>query len=137
MFCSEPVSWPHAWHGWCLNCLFRVRFQAGNPPFFSLLLLSASCVSHWLSVALLSGMHLFLFHPHLCLCLSGLLFIMYSYLTMSSDTSPLLSASVYFNPLSLYTSLVFSSLFPLSWSVSFFLPLRSDFSLSNLLLSAL
>lgn len=55
---------------------------------------------------------------------------MYSYLTMSSDTSPLLSASVYFNPLSLYTSLVFSFFIPLSCSVSFFLPLCSDFSLS-------
>lgn len=75
------------------------------------------------------------------LCLCSLPFIMLPYLTMSSDTSPLFSASVCFHPCSLSTSLVFPLSIPLSWSVS--LP-PSSLSLSvlisvlsNLLLYAL
>lgn len=55
---------------------------------------------------------------------------MLPYLTMSSDTSPLFSASVCFHPCSLSTSLVFPLSIPLSWSVSLppsSLSLCSDF----------
>lgn len=56
---------------------------------------------------------------------------MLPYLTMSSDTSPLFSASVCFHPCSLSTSLVFPLSIPLSWSVSLPPPLSlslcSDF----------
>lgn len=107
--CSEPASWLHAWHGRCLNCSFRAHFVAGNPPSCSQLLLSA-----FMSLPLPISFS-FIWNPslsvlsHLSLCLSHLPFIMLPYLTMSFDTSPLLSASVYFHPsFSLFTSLVFS-----------------------------
>lgn len=38
---SEPASWPHAWHGRCLNCSFRAHFRAGIPPSCFQLLLCA------------------------------------------------------------------------------------------------
>lgn len=76
------------------------------PPWSCFLL---SCLSDCVSVALLSGIHLFLFYLHPSLCLSGLPFITRSYRAMSSDTFPLLPASVCFHPLTLTTSLVFLS----------------------------
>lgn len=54
----------------------------------------------------------------------------FSLSNMSADTCPLLSASVYFHPLCLPTFPFFSLVIPLSWSVSPFLPLCSNFSLS-------
>lgn len=129
VLCSEPASWPHAWHSWCLNSSFRAHSEPGIllPSLSSSFLLL--CLSPCVSVSLLSGIHLFLFYLHPSLCLPDLPFIMLPYLTMSSDTSPLLSASLYFHPLSLSTSLVFlsSSLYPGLSALSFlfwFLPLQ-------------
>lgn len=87
-----------------------------------------SCPFSTYQFLFLSGFHHFLFYLSSSLCLSGLPFIMPPYLTMSSDTCPLLSASVYFHPLCLPTFPFFlsSSLYPgLSGP---FLPLRSNFS---------
>lgn len=83
----------------------------------------------WLSSAyqflfFLSGIHLFVFLLHSSLCHSDLPFIMLPYLTMWSDTCPLLSALVYFHPLCLSTSLGFSLFIPLSCPVSPFFFLR-------------
>lgn len=136
--CSEPASWLHAWHGRCLNCSFRAHFVAGNPPSCSQLLLSA-----FMSLPLPISFS-FIWNPslsvlsHLSLCLSHLPFIMLPYLTMSFDTSPLLSASVYSHPsFSLfYLSSFFPLFIPLPWSVSPFLSLSVLISLSNPTLSA-
>lgn len=92
---------------WCLNCSFRDSFRAGNPPPCSQLLLSAFYVSPSAHQFFLYLESISLFYLHPSLCLSGLPFVMLPYLTMLSDTSPLLSA---FHLLSLSTSLVFLSL---------------------------
>lgn len=113
---------PHAWHGLCLNC----SFGSGESSF----LLSSPALCFYGSPLpisfffFLSGIHLFVFLLHSSLCHSDLPFIMLPYLTMWSDTSPLLSALVYFHPLCLSTSLGFSLFIPLSCPVSPFFFLR-------------
>lgn len=98
----------------CANCSFRACLLAWIPPLITGLCAFVSLLC--LSVSFLSGFHLFLFYLHPSLCLSGSPFIMLSYLTMSSDTSALLSASVYSHPV--LPSSSFALLIPPYWPVS-------------------
>lgn len=109
MLCCEPASWPHAWHGWCLNCSFRAHFKAGNLPSYSQLLLSA-----FMSLPLPISFS-FIWNPSL------------------SILSPSLSLSVwltlYYASLSNHVIWHFSSAFSLSIFSSLFSFYLSSFSL--------
>lgn len=124
--------WPRPGTVLCANCSFRACLLAWIPPLITGLCAFVSLLC--LSVSFLSGFHLFLFYLHPSLCLSGSPFIMLSYLTMSSDTSALLSASVYSHPV--LPSSSFALLIPPYWPVSpcLSLSLFRFLSLSNPLL---
>lgn len=121
VLCSEPASWPHAWHSWCLNSSFRAHFGAGNPPSFSQLQLSA-----FMSLPLRICFS-FIWNPSLSilspsLSLSPWLTLYYASLSnhVIWHFSSAFSLSIFSSPFSLYLS-SFSLFIPLSWSVSPFL----------------
>lgn len=118
---SEPESWPHAWHGWCLKRSFRAHFRAGNLPSCSQLLLSA-----FMSLPLPISFS-FIWNPSLSILSPSLSLSLCLTLYYSS-----LSNHVIWHFSSAFSLSIFSSLFsfcfssfslfvPLSWSVSPFL----------------
>lgn len=135
VLCSEPVSWPHAWHGWCLNCSFRAHFRAGNPPSYSQL-------SAFMSLPLPISFS-FIWNPSLSILspsLSLSLWLTLYYASLSNHVIWHFSAfslSIFSSPFAFYLS-SFSSLHPsVLVCQPFSLSLLWFLSLSNLRLSAL